>query len=460
MILTETPPGTPPTTPGAPSATIPPAANWRTLPAVQQPTWSDPALAARVMDHLALQPSLTAPADVRRLGAALAHVSAGRAFLVQAGDCAEPVGAAGLAAVRGKHRVIGEMAEIISSAWNAPTVTVGRIAGQYAKPRSQPQETVDGRTLPVFRGSMVNAPEPDPAARRHDPRRMLTAYHTARGVLGELHLIAHETASGQLSELWAPDAEPWTGQLPTRPWDGTLRSIVRDYGQTRRTDGTWRRTGMWTSHEALVLDYEQAFVRLDPFTGEHYLLSTHQPWIGERTRQTDGAHVAFAARIANPVGLKVGPDADPATVVELCRRLDPHRRPGRLTLITRMGAARVRDRLPRIVRAVEEAGHEVVWACDPMHGNTVTEGGRKTRHLSAVHDEIRGFFEVLRRAGQWPGGVHLEVAGDHVTECLGDHGPKDAAGLARAYRTLCDPRLNDDQARATAGLIADLIARG
>ncbi|WP_083976142.1 3-deoxy-7-phosphoheptulonate synthase [Kitasatospora azatica] len=447
------------TTPAQPQL---PSTDWRNLPADQQPSWPEPALAAQVQDQLALQPALTAPADVRRLGSALAHVAAGRAFLLQAGDCAEPVGAPGLTAVRGKHRMIGAMAELISGRTDQATLTVGRIAGQYAKPRSKPEESTESGVLPVYRGDLVNGHAPDPAARTADPRRMLTAYHTARAVLNELHLIAHETASALAPTAFVPTAwGPSVPVLPTLAWDGTLRSVLKGYGQTVPTAEGWRRTGLWTSHEALVLDYEQALVRRDPHTGEHYLLSTHLPWIGERTRRPDGAHLAFLAQVANPVACKIGPGTGVEDLLELCHRLDPHRRPGRLSLITRFGAQLVRDRLPALQRAVRAAGHTVVWVCDPMHGNTVTTaGGIKTRLMSDILAELTGFFEVLHRAGQRPGGVHLEIAGDAVTECLGQGGPSTEEGLTRAYRTLCDPRLNNNQALVTAQTVAELLAKG
>ncbi|HET9379484.1 MAG TPA: 3-deoxy-7-phosphoheptulonate synthase [Streptomyces sp.] len=447
--------------PAAPVPATPqlPATEWRNLPADQQPEWPDASLAAQVQDQLALAPPLTAPGDVRRLGSALAHAGAGRAFLLQAGDCAEPVGPEGVAAVRGKHRIIGEMAEIISGGSGLPTVTVGRIAGQYAKPRSRPEETVGGRVLPVYRGDMVNSPEADEAARVADPHRMLLGYTTARAVLNELHLIAHETAA--VFRSWDTPYTTGGRGLSTRAWDGSLRSVLKDYGQTVELDGRWQRTGLWTSHEALVLDYEQALVHRDAHTGEEYLLSTHMPWVGERTRRTDGAHLAFLAQIANPVACKVGPATSPETLQEICARLDPHRRPGRLTLIGRFGAGQVRQVLPALVEAARSAGHDVVWACDPMHGNTVsTARGVKTRHLSDVLDEITGFFEVMRGADQWPGGLHLEIAGDDVTECLDTGGHESEEGLDRAYRTLCDPRLNDTQALLVARTVSELIAKG
>ncbi|WP_172387730.1 3-deoxy-7-phosphoheptulonate synthase [Streptomyces sp. MNP-20] len=429
---------------------------WRGLPAAQQPPWPDPAAVADVTGELARLPALTAAADVRQVGAALADVSAHQAFLLQAGDCAEPTGAMGVAALQGKHRVLGEMGEIISNRLDVPTMTVGRIAGQYAKPRSKPEEIVGGRALPVFRGLNVNAPEADAAARIPDPRRLLAGYHSARALLSELHIIAHRAAS----DLTPLSAASISTRRP-RSWDGTLRAVLDDYGRTHRTEEGWRRTGLWTSHEALLLDYEEPFVRRDARTGEDYLLSTHLPWVGDRTRQVDGAHIALLAHIANPVAVKIGPGISRGDLIALCHRLDPHRRPGRLTLIARLGAADVRRLLPEMIRTVAEAGHQVVWACDPMHGNTFTAAtGHKTRHMDDIVAETSAFIEILHRAGQWPGGLHLEVAGDRVTECLGAGGPRSEQGLARAYRTLCDPRLNDDQARLLAQTAADLIARG
>ncbi|MEU5362032.1 3-deoxy-7-phosphoheptulonate synthase [Streptomyces sp. NPDC005925] len=442
-----------------PVAPQPPATEWRRLPADQQPDWPDPSRLAQVREQLMSAAPLTTPGDVRRLGSALAHVGAGRAFLLQAGDCAEPVGPEGVAAVRGKHRVMGEMAEIISGHSALPTVTVGRIAGQYAKPRSRPQETVGGRVLPVYRGDLVNSPAADEAARVPDPHRLLLGYTAARAVLDELHQIAHETAAA----FRARDPQHTTGDTgrPAGAPDGGLRTLIEDYGQTVEFDGRWQHTGLWTSHEALVLDYEHALVRRDAHTGEEYLLSTHLPWVGERTRRIDGAHLAFLAQVANPVACKVGPATRPETLLELCALLDPHRRPGRLTLIGRFGAGQVREVLPALVEAARSAGHDVVWACDPMHGNTVsTARGIKTRRLDDILDEITGFFEVMRRADQWPGGVHLEIAGDDVTECLDADGPESEEGLGRAYRTLCDPRLNDVQALLVARTVSELIAKG
>jgi 3-deoxy-7-phosphoheptulonate synthase len=291
-----------------------------------------------------------------------------------------------------------------------PVVRVGRIAGQFAKPRSQRTELVDGRELDVYRGHMVNSPEPDAQLRVPDPKRLLSGYWAASSVL----------------------------------------ETIRAGNAAERAD-----RALWTSHEALLLDFEVPMVRADR---DGYLLSsTHWPWIGERTRQVDGAHVAVMASVTNPVACKVGPTMTTDEVLGLCARLDPRREPGRLTLISRMGAGVVADRLPPLVRAVRAEGHPVIWLCDPMHGNTVlSRDGRKTRHLGAIIAELTGFFAALRAAGGWPGGIHLETTGERVTECLSDVPAIGEADLARCYTTACDPRLNPDQTREVARVVAGL----
>ncbi|MFW6639895.1 3-deoxy-7-phosphoheptulonate synthase [Nocardiopsis algeriensis] len=432
---------------------------WRGLPARQQPAWPDPAALRAVREELAAAPPLTAVPDIRRLEAALARVAAGQAFLLQAGDCAEPMGAAAVAALRGKHLLVGGMAEMMSEATGLPTVTLGRVAGQFAKPRSRPTETVGGVEMEAFRGESVNAPAADAALRVPDPGRMADAYRTSRAVLNEMYILARETAAS-----WEEDPRsPGPGTAPRRPgraWDGSLRSIVDGYGHTRRRGGTWNATGLWAGHESLLLDYEEPLVRADPLTGERFLTSTHLPWIGERTNRVDEAHVSFHAGIANPVGCKVGPSTAPDDLVRLCAALDPNRRPGRLVLICRLGADRVRRLLPDLVRAVRGAGHHLVWVCDPMHGNTERLGGHKTRRTDRITSEIEGFFAVLRSQGVWPGGVHLEATDGEVTECLGPGGPLDEAGLGERYLTLCDPRLNEKQSFALADTVGRLVAEG
>ncbi|GAA3724254.1 3-deoxy-7-phosphoheptulonate synthase [Salinactinospora qingdaonensis] len=438
--------------------------DWRRRPIAQQPPWRDLAALSSVRDRLTVVPPLTAIADIRRLEASLAKVAAGQSFLLQAGDCVEPMDASAIPALRCKHELIGSMAETFSDRIDAPTVTIGRLGGQFAKPRSQPTETVAGREVTVFRGPIVNDHRPDPRLRVPDPHRLLAAYRAAKAVLSELHIIAHETATRGLpaSDLTVLGEAGGEVSGLARPWDGSLRSVLEGYGETRRDEaGGWSRTGLWTSHESLILDYEEALVRRDRQTGEWFLLSTHLPWIGKRTAQPNGAHVAFHASIANPVACKIGPETNPAEVVELCRLLDPNRRAGRLTLICRMGADTVRDRMPELVRAVRNAGHHPVWVCDPMHGNTeVLPGGRKTRRTEQIMAEIEGFFETLRAAGEWPGGLHLEAAEGAITECIGTGGPDNAIALERNYQTLCDPRLNEEQSMLLADAVSRLVAKG
>jgi 3-deoxy-7-phosphoheptulonate synthase len=387
--------------------------DWRILPAGHQPSWPDEAQVAGIRAFLASLPPLVSVRDTRALFDQLVRVQTGQAFILQAGDCAEPFGLAAVTGARNKVRTMNRMSVVLGRALGTPVVRIGRLAGQFAKPRSVPVEVVGNARLPSFRGLTVNGPGMNRAERRPDPRRMIAGYHTARLVLGELAELAATTAG---------DA-------------------------------------MWVSHEALLLDYEGPLVRRDPATGRHYLLSAHLPWIGERTRHPEGAHAAFLAAIANPVAAKIGPGASGPDVLRLCAKLDPHRTPGRLTLISRLGAHCVADRLPALVRAVREAGHPVIWMCDPMHGNQVrTPAGRKTRRVADIVHELRVFTEVLRDSGEWPGGVHLEIAGEDVTECLWNGDPATDDQLQRRYRSLCDARLSNAQANYIADQLAAFIA--
>jgi 3-deoxy-7-phosphoheptulonate synthase len=400
--------------------------NWRGGIAAHQPDWPDPCELTLARLRLASAPPLTTPEDVRSVRRALAEVAEGRAYVLQGGDCAEPFGVAARRGALAKDHILGALSERISRAMDVPVLAIARLAGQFAKPRSEPAEVVGGQVMPTFRGLAVNSPHPVAALRVPDARRMITAYHTAAAVMSELHGLARRRAPAWIGESLGAD----------------------HYGRTHRdADLRWRHNGVWTSHEALLLDYEEPLVRVDPGTGGWYLASTHFPWIGERTRAADGAHVAFLAGIGNPVGCKIGPAAVPEEVVALCARLDPEREPGRLTLICRLGATRVRTLLPPLVRAVRDAGHPVVWMCDPMHGNTrITGTGVKTRSLDDIVGEAAAFHETLRELGQGPGGLHLELAGEDVTECLGGSRVPDETALTRRYTSLCDPRLNNEQA--------------
>ncbi|WP_350934825.1 3-deoxy-7-phosphoheptulonate synthase [Micromonospora mangrovi] len=370
-------------------------ASWRTLPIEQQPPWPDRDELEAVADYLHGLPALTPADEILRLREDLAKASAGQAFLLQAGDCAEPLGLAATASARMKHTVIASLTARLERELHRPAVGVGRLAGQFAKPRSEPFESVNGQLLPAFRGLMVNEPDASSQARLPDPYRLLSCYYTARQVVAEL------AAAGG---------------------------------------------GVRTSHEVLILEYEQALTRYDEVTDQWFLRSTHLPWVGDRTRRLDGAHLHFLAGLANPVAVKVGPTATPEQVVQMCDLLDPHRLPGRLTLISRMGHRHVTDHLPPLVRAVADAGHAAGWVCDAMHGNTVRgAGGVKTRHLDAIVTELTTFVEVLHSHGREPAGLHLELAADDVTECVGGVSVADESHLSRAYRSLCDPRLNNEQ---------------
>jgi 3-deoxy-7-phosphoheptulonate synthase len=380
---------------------------WSDRPAVQQPHWLRHPAHPRVRGTLAELAPLVTPAELAALRGALAEVAAGCARLLQAGDCAESFYECTPGHTAARLAVLDRLADALGARTGVPVVRVGRIAGQFAKPRSSPTEVCGGVTLPAFRGHMVNSEVPTVAARAHDPRRMVWAYQ----------------ASARTS-AWVAEARARREQL----------------------SGAVSGTGPWTSHEALVLDYETGLVRPYPATGEPFLGSTHLPWVGERTRQPENAHVRLLAAVTNPVGCKVGPTTTAADLLRLCTLLDPRRAPGRLVLIARMGAGVVEEVLPGLVAAVAAAGHRPVWLCDPMHGNTVTAAsGCKTRYLATIVAEARAFERVLERAGQVPGGLHLETAAGEVTECVGG-AVRDERALNGTYTTLCDPRLNPEQA--------------
>ncbi|GLF92642.1 3-deoxy-7-phosphoheptulonate synthase [Streptomyces yaizuensis] len=378
----------------------------RTRPARHQPDWAGHEQLRDITDRLAELPPLVEAADVRRLRAQLAAVAAGQAHVVQIGDCAEDPEECSAGYIARKAGLLDVLAGIVGMATRRPVVRVGRMAGQFAKPRSRPTEHIGGLELPVYRGHLVNSPEPDPELRRPDPRRLLTCYRAA---------------AEAMTHLGRPDP---ARRSPLSP-------------------------PVWTSHEALLLDYELPLVRPTGDDTDPLLTSTHWPWIGERTRQPDGAHVALLASVANPVACKIGPGTTPDEALELCARLDPRREPGRLTLIARMGADLVAARLPPLVRAVRAAGHPVVWLTDPMHGNTVTApGGLKTRFVEHVVREVQRFQHAVRTEGGVAGGLHLETTPDDVTECVHDASGTDRVG--DTYTSFCDPRLNPGQAIAVA----------
>jgi 3-deoxy-7-phosphoheptulonate synthase len=437
--------------------------SWHDRPAVQQPDWPDEAALDSVLKTLSGHPPLVFAGEARQLRASLARVAAGEAFLLQAGDCAESFEAFSADSIRERLKVILQMAVVLTYSAGVPAVKVGRIAGQFAKPRSAPTETIDGQELPSFRGHMVNDVAFTAAARTPDPQRLLEAYHQSASTLNLLRAFT----KGGFADL--SRVHQWTQQFVEASPEGrryeqladeidrALR-FMRACGVEPATVPILHEVDVWTSHEALVLGYEEALTRRDSLTGDWYDCSAHMVWIGERTRGLEDAHVEFFSGIHNPIGCKVGPTVTAEEVLALCEALNPNRVPGRLTLITRMGADRITDGLRPLLRAVRDAGHPVVWACDPMHGNTFTApSGRKTRHFDAILAEIRGFFEAHRAEGTWPGGVHVELTGDDVTECLGGGEQLLDDDLGLRYETMCDPRLNGRQSLDLAFEVAELL---
>ncbi|MFV0257987.1 MAG: class II 3-deoxy-7-phosphoheptulonate synthase [Acidimicrobiales bacterium] len=435
---------------------------WRSYTAAPQPTRPDVDDLQRVEKELTSLPPLVFAGEARDLRARLAAVARGEAFLLQAGDCAESFDGFGADAIRDRLRVILQMAVILTYSSGVPAIKVGRIAGQFAKPRSKPTETVDGTELPSFLGHMVNDLPFSTGDRTPQPDRLLRAYHQSASTLNLLRAFT----KGGFADLNRVQA--WNQEFVVSSAEGQrYATLAREIDQALRfmeaagvsaNDPAIHEADFYTSHEALILQYEEALTRRDSLTNDWYDCSAHMLWIGERTRQLDGAHIEFLRGVGNPLGCKIGPTATPEEVVELCERLDPNREEGRLTLISRMGADKVSEVLPALVGAVRDAGHPVVWACDPMHGNTFTsETGHKTRHLEDVLAEVAAFFAVHRRLGSWPGGVHIELTGDDVTECLGGGDAIAAEDLAKRYETMCDPRLNGRQSLDLAFRVAELL---
>ena len=401
--------------------------------------------------------------EVRQLTSSLAQVADGRAFLLQAGDCAESFDWYSADTIRDKLKVILQMAVVLTYGSGVPVVKMGRIAGQFAKPRSAATEIIGGEVLPVFRGHMVNDPAPTAAARIPDPERLLAAYNQSASTLNLLRAFT-KGGFADLTQVhvWnqefvASSAEGLRYERIASGIDRALRFMAA-CGINLATERGVHEVDFWTSHEALILGYEEALTRRDSLTGDWYDCSAHLLWVGDRTRQLGGAHIEFLAGVGNPLGVKIGPSVSPDEVVELCGRLNPERVPGRLSLITRLGADRIEELLPPLVRAVRSAGHPVLWVCDPMHGNTFqTPGGVKTRHFDAILGELGSFFAVHRAEGSWPGGVHVELTGENVTECLGGAENVLDTELDRNYLSMCDPRLNARQSLDLAYRVAELL---
>ena len=439
--------------------------SWRDRLALQQPQWPDADTHRQVLDQLSALPPLVFAGEARELTEQLAAVSEGRAFLLQAGDCAESFDTSA-DSIRDRLRVILQMAVILTYYTGVPVVKVGRIAGQFAKPRSSDTETVGGVELPSFRGHIVNDIGFTADERAANPKRLLLAYNRAASTLNLLRAFT-KGGFASLSRVhqWNREfvADSPAGQRYENLADEIDRAVqfMSACGVNSDTLADLRQVDFYTSHEALLLDYEEALTRSDSLTDDWYDCSAHMLWIGERTRQLDGAHVEFLRGVGNPLGCKLGPSATVDDVLALCRTLNPDDVAGRLTLVTRMGATRIVDDLPPLLDAVKMAGHPVVWACDPMHGNTFTaDDGRKTRHFDDVLAEVSGFFAAHRFSGTHPGGVHLELTGDDVTECLGGGASVETADLGSRYETMCDPRLNGSQSLDLAFRLAELLRNG
>ena len=437
--------------------------SWRTRPVAQSPVWPDDDHLVRVERELATKPPLVFAGEARRLQDHLALVAEGKAFLLQAGDCAESFDEGSADSIRDKLKVILQMAVALTYASGVPVIKVGRIAGQFAKPRSAPLETHDGISLEAFRGHIVNAEAFTPEARRPDPERLLTAYHQS---VATLNLLRAFTTGGfaALSRVHA-----WNQEFVANSLEGKRYAMIADEieralqfmkacGIDLHDDNALQGVDFYTSHESLILPYEQALTRRDSLTGDFYDCSAHMLWIGDRTRDLEGAHVEFLRGVANPVGVKVGPRVTPDELRRLGEVLNPLNTPGRLTLISRMGQDKVAEALPPLVEAMRDEGRSVVWACDPMHGNTFfASGGQKTRHFDDIMSEVSQFFAVHQALGTWPGGLHVELTGDNVTECLGGGSRLDEEDLELNYTTICDPRLNATQSLDLAFHVAEFL---
>ena len=437
--------------------------SWADRSAAQQPHWPDPQALKAALADLSALPPLVFAGESRALQAGLAKVAAGEAFLLQGGDCAETFAAFGADSIRDKLKVLLQMAVVLTYGAQLPVIKVGRIAGQFAKPRSAAMETVGGAQLPAWRGDAVNALDATAEARTPDPRRMVQMYHQSAATLNLLRAFTRGGfADLEKVHVWNQEfvAMSSEGQRYAALADEIARALrfLAACGIDVSRDPTFHTVDFWTSHEALLLGYEEALTRQDSLTGDWYDCSAHMLWIGERTRDPDGAHVHFLSGVNNPIGVKLGPTSTVEEVEALAARLNPGNVPGRLTLISRMGAANVDSVLPDIVRGVRERGLTVVWSCDPMHGNTfVSETGYKTRRFDDVLAELRAFFAIHHAEGSIPGGVHIELTGEDVTECLG--GAQDIADMDLAYRyeTACDPRLNNQQSLELAFQVAEML---
>lgn len=434
--------------------------NYLTLVAAQQPTWPDEAAVAEVRATLSKYPPLVFAGEVDILKDRLSQAAQGKAFLLQGGDCAETFVDATADRIRNRVKTLLQMAVVLTYGASMPVVKMGRMAGQFAKPRSSDTETREELTLPAYRGDAVNGYDFTLASRTPDPTRLLQAYNTSASTL---NLIRAFTMGG-FADLRS--VHEWNKGFIDNPANSKYETMAKDIDRAIKfmaacgaNFSELRTTEFYTSHEGLLFDYERPMTRIDSRTGTPYDTSAHFIWVGERTRQLDGAHVDFLSRVRNPLGVKLGPNTSVDDVMALIEKLDPNHEPGRLTFITRMGADKIREALPKLVTAVRDAGFQPLWITDPMHGNGITTAnGYKSRRFDDVMNEVRGFFEVHRDLGTFPGGVHVELTGDDVAECLGGSEHIDEITLESRYESLCDPRLNHSQSLELAFLVAEELA--
>ncbi|PRB11070.1 class II 3-deoxy-7-phosphoheptulonate synthase [Microbacterium sp. MYb62] len=434
---------------------------WRSLPIKQQPQWPDADRVADVSRQIAALPPLVFAGEVDNLRDRLARAASGQAFLLQGGDCAETFAGATAEQIRNRIKTVLQMAVVLTYGASMPIVKMGRMAGQFAKPRSSDTETRGDVTLPAYRGDIVNGYDFTEGSRTADPGRLLQGYHTAASTL---NLIRAFTQGG-FADL--REVHSWNKGFAQNPANQRYERMAAEidraikFMEAAGADfDELKRVEFFTGHEGLLMDYERPMTRIDSRTDTPYNTSAHFLWVGERTRELDGAHVDYFSKIRNPIGVKLGPTTTPETALALIDKLDPEREPGRLTFITRMGAGKIRDALPPLLEAVRDSGAQPLWVTDPMHGNGITTPtGYKTRRFDDVVDEVRGFFEAHRAVGTFPGGIHVELTGDDVTECLGGSEQIDEAALATRYESLCDPRLNHMQSLELAFLVAEELEK-
>ena len=430
------------------------------LVAAQQPTWPDAAAVKEAVAELESLPPLVFAGECDNLKLRIAEAALGNAFWLQGGDCAETFAGATADSIRNRIKTILQMAAVLQYFSSLPVIKVGRMAGQFAKPRSNDTETRDGVTLPAYRGDAVNDLEFNEKSRTPDPNRLVRVYNTSSATLN----LVRAFTQGGFADL--RQVHTWNrGFAADARFSARYEEMANEIGRAIKfmesagvDPESFKSVDFYSSHEALILEYEKALTRIDSRTNNPYDVSAHFVWIGERTRQLDGAHMDFAEKIHNPIGVKLGPKTTPDEALAIIKRLNPNNEPGRLTFITRMGASLIREKLPPIIDAVNKSGAVVLWVCDPMHGNTYeAPSGYKTRKFDDVMDEVRGFFEVHKKLGTHPGGIHIELTGDDVTECVGGGDQISHEDLASRYETACDPRLNHTQSLELAFLVAEML---